>query len=462
MIRIALRAVLAAVAIAAAWPAAAIDQSSLPTRFNIPWGNSAGSAYIRNIPQASQIGIQNCAASLTDGFPPLTFVPASQGGCPPFGQDFNGILKQATQWIQWQGAGGTVGYNSGFSSAIGGYPKGAVLQSAAHPTCYWISQVDSNASNPDSSGANWTSACPGGGIGATSGGSANAQTVTVTPFNLIVGAEITFVAGFSNTAQMTINVNGAGAGVVYRLSQLGATATVGGEVVSGQVTKMTWDGTHWQVTSAPRVRVGSSVDLFNGTTPTGLLAEDGSCVSQTTYADLFGVIGTAYGTCSAGNFALPDTRSTVSVGPDGGTNRLSAYGCLTVATKCGIGQQFLSRAQLPNITFSTSVTGTATFTGTANLTGTTEDMNNRGWEGINYGPTLSIPGGNGAPLLGNINANTNSTSNFSQGGGLSLTASGAISTSGTVNSTGLASTGGTGDSIPTVQPTIVILKAIQP
>jgi len=55
-------------------------------------------------PQASQIGITNCAASLTDGFPPLTFVPVAQGGCPPFGSDFNGILRQITQWSQWMQA----------------------------------------------------------------------------------------------------------------------------------------------------------------------------------------------------------------------------------------------------------------------------------------------------------------------------------------------------------------------
>src|SRR5262249_55866104 len=78
--------------------AVALTQSGLPSRSNIPGANSAGSSYVRVIPQASQIGITNCAASLTDGFPPLAFVPQSAGGCPPFGQDFNGILKQITQW----------------------------------------------------------------------------------------------------------------------------------------------------------------------------------------------------------------------------------------------------------------------------------------------------------------------------------------------------------------------------
>lgn len=135
----------------------ALTQASIPPKFGIPWGNSAGASYIRSIPQGSQIGIQNCAASLTDGWPPLTFVPAAAGGCPPFGQDFNGILKQITQWSQWQAAGGPVVYDGTLSSNIGGYPKGAVLQSAVLVGRLWLSTADNNTTNPDSTtSANWT------------------------------------------------------------------------------------------------------------------------------------------------------------------------------------------------------------------------------------------------------------------------------------------------------------------
>lgn len=137
-------------------PVKAMQQSQVPSKFNIPWGNSAGVNYIRTIPQASQIGITNCAASLTDGFPPLSFLPIAAGGCPPFGQDFNGILKQITQWSQWQAAGGPVYYDSGFSTSIGGYPKGAIIQSSVLPGRLWVSTADNNTTNPDStSTANW-------------------------------------------------------------------------------------------------------------------------------------------------------------------------------------------------------------------------------------------------------------------------------------------------------------------
>lgn len=156
MKRLVVAALLAILALAIAPPGArALDVGSSPTKFPIPWGSSAGSAYIRSIPQGSQIGVQNCAASLTDGFPPLTFTPSSAGGCPPFGQDFNGILKQVTQWAQWQAAGGPVFYDSSFSSSIGGYPKGTVLSSTVVPGYRWLSTADNNTTDPDAGGAGW-------------------------------------------------------------------------------------------------------------------------------------------------------------------------------------------------------------------------------------------------------------------------------------------------------------------
>lgn len=129
--------------------------SAVPTKFQIPWGNSAGGSYIHPVPQASQIGITAGAASLTDGFPPATFSPIAAGGTPPFGQDFNGILNQITLWNQWQSAGGPLIYDGTFASAIGGYPKGAMIQSSVTIGLFFVSLIDGNSSNPDSGGTNW-------------------------------------------------------------------------------------------------------------------------------------------------------------------------------------------------------------------------------------------------------------------------------------------------------------------
>jgi len=148
-----------AVMIAFVGQASALTQSSIPPKFPFYWGSNAGAAYIRSIPTTSQIGIVNCAASLPDGFPPLTFLAQTSGGCPPFGQDMNGILRQITQWQQWQQAGElpTI-YDSSFQTSIGGYPNGAIIQSAVVPGDFWISTTDNNTTNPDTGGAGWSPA----------------------------------------------------------------------------------------------------------------------------------------------------------------------------------------------------------------------------------------------------------------------------------------------------------------
>lgn len=130
--------------------------SGIPAKFPIPWANSAGSSYVRTIPAASQIGTQNGAASLTDGFPPLTFQPVASGGVPPFGQDMNGILREVTQWLQWTQAGGVpVPYDGTFQATIGGYPKGAIISSGVTLGKLWLSTADNNTTDPDASGAGW-------------------------------------------------------------------------------------------------------------------------------------------------------------------------------------------------------------------------------------------------------------------------------------------------------------------
>lgn len=130
--------------------------SNIPAKIAVPFGNSAAGAYIRTVPVSSQIGIQDGAASYTDGFVPLNFTPLTAGGVPPFGQDFNGLLNAVTKWQKWQGAGGTVKYDSAFSTTVGGYPAGAVLLSSADGTTLWLNTADNNSTDPDGgSPANW-------------------------------------------------------------------------------------------------------------------------------------------------------------------------------------------------------------------------------------------------------------------------------------------------------------------
>lgn len=133
-----------------------MQYSQIPAKFTIPFANGATGGFIRTIPAASQIGIAAGAASLTDGFPPITFAAIGSGGVPPSGQDFNGILNQITAWSRWQAAGALPQYDATFANAIGGYPYGALLASTTAGTI-WINTADNNTSNPDAGGSTgWT------------------------------------------------------------------------------------------------------------------------------------------------------------------------------------------------------------------------------------------------------------------------------------------------------------------
>jgi hypothetical protein len=129
-----------------------MQASQIPSKVPLPFANSGTK---NAIPTASQIGVTAGAASLTDGFPPLTFTPIASGGVPPSGADFNGVLNLITAVQQWQCAGGSFKFDAAFAASVGGYPKGAVLIKATNDG-FWISTTDSNSANPDTGGAGWS------------------------------------------------------------------------------------------------------------------------------------------------------------------------------------------------------------------------------------------------------------------------------------------------------------------
>lgn len=144
-----------------------MQSSNQPDKISLPFANSGAK---QTIPVASQIGIEDARASYTDGFPPLTRIPLSAGGKPPFGTDMNGIFNAITDIQRWQSAGGLFKFDASFAAAIGGYPKGAVL-AKADASGVWRNLADDNVTNPDTGGANW--------IGVSPGGLLNVQTFTV-------------------------------------------------------------------------------------------------------------------------------------------------------------------------------------------------------------------------------------------------------------------------------------------
>lgn len=121
-----------------------------PGKLVLPFSASGAK---NTIPVASQIGIVAGAASLTDGFPPLTRTPLAAGGVPPSGLDMNGILYELSAILRWANAGAGYVYDGTFAadSNVGGYPKGArVLRSDG--LGYWFNTTDNNTTDPEAAG----------------------------------------------------------------------------------------------------------------------------------------------------------------------------------------------------------------------------------------------------------------------------------------------------------------------
>jgi len=134
--------------------------SNAPLKLVEAWA-TGDSTKTNPIPVPSQTSITPGAASWTDGFPPLCATPLASGGIPPSKADMNGGLYQMSAIDVWECAGAGFPYDAAFSTAIGGYPKGArVLKSSG--SSYWISTVDNNVTNPDTGGSGWASDGTGG------------------------------------------------------------------------------------------------------------------------------------------------------------------------------------------------------------------------------------------------------------------------------------------------------------
>lgn len=250
-------------------------------------------------------------------------------------------------------------------------------------------------------------------VGATSTGSANAQILTsVVPsvFALTAGYQFTFIAGFTPTGPMTLQIGASAATNVYRRSQLGISPTVGGEFVVGQLVTVQFDGTHFQIVSTSPDAVGEIRDWGGSTAPAGWAFIDGSCQSRTTFADLFTVIGTAYdptgSTCDTAHFALPDGRGRVMPGYDamgqGAAGRLTTSGCTVVGgAGCGTQAATIAQANIPNYALTITTAHTQVY---QSATGITYQA---GGNAISY--IDANAGQSSAPLAGGLNSGGSGT-----------------------------------------------------
>ena len=188
----------------------------------------------------------------------------------------------------------------------------------------------------------------------------------------------------------------------------------------------------------PAVPVGTILDYGGDTAPAGFVMANGVCLSSTTYPALSIVYGSKYGTCSAGQFAIPDGRARAFVGVDdmgaGSSGRLNSVapisgGATTVGSLYGAALKTLSNGDLPvtNLTF-TGTNGSVSVTSTATVP---QDAATK-----NFG--------------------LNDTAAYAPGAGQNfMTSNGSFTPAGTINSFG------GGGSFPLLQPTILVSKIIK-
>ena len=131
-----------------------------------------------------------------------------------------------------------------------------------------------------------------------------------------------------------------------------------------EATRYDFDGAN--LTGVEGIPSGTIVPWSDTSIPSGFLECTGQAVSRSTYATLFGIIGTTYG---AGNgsttFNVPDLQDNVAVSKSGTKNLGSTGGANTVSSTGNVGgstaNATLSTAQLASHSHSTPAANNPSF-----------------------------------------------------------------------------------------------------
>lgn len=161
---------------------------------------------------------------------------------------------------------------------------------------------------------------------AVAGGTANALTADFTPdVGLTNGKTIIVRAASANTTSTpTLSTDGTTALTIVKGSNA---ALVAGDIAgAGHWLELQYDNTltKWVLLNPANgvssgLPIGTLIDVPYNSAPTGFLKANGAAVSRTTYAALFGVIGTLYGVGDGSTtFNLPDYRGEFRRGFDDG------------------------------------------------------------------------------------------------------------------------------------------------
>lgn len=187
----------------------------MPKHLTTPFASEATSEYRTDVQNST--GAEPNSATYEQGFPPVTMEKIAMGGKPPKGSDLNGVLYDITDNLVSLTKGARYGFNEAYATAIGGYPKGAVLR--LENGVEVESEVDSNSINPNVDMTGWKLAISDKGIVTWSGRTQEAKNkdeISILDFgnnqlNLgLIDASAYFVLAsiYAYTYNKTINLNG--------------------------------------------------------------------------------------------------------------------------------------------------------------------------------------------------------------------------------------------------------------
>jgi microcystin-dependent protein len=103
-----------------------------------------------------------------------------------------------------------------------------------------------------------------------------------------------------------------------------------------EATRYDFDGAN--LTGIEGIPTATIVPWSDSSVPSGFLECNGAAVSRSTYADLFAIVGTTYGSGDGSTtFNVPDLQDNVAVGKSGTKNLASTGGANTVTSTGNVG-----------------------------------------------------------------------------------------------------------------------------
>lgn len=241
------------------------------------------------------------------------------------------------------------------------------------------------------------------------------------------GAEIAVTIHATNGANPTLNVDGLGADPIVIDTVSSATPVPSATLLTGGVYTMVYysSGNNWRLKDFYQlpftVPIGGMIDYFGTTAPSSnFVFPYGQAISRTTYATLFGIFGTAYGSGDGSTtFNIPDCRGRViaGVGNMGGTDA----GRLTGASVNTIGLGGVGGAETHTLTLAQTPAGITSSASNAITVTTVQKVVNgpNGGSAVGGGTqvTASDAGSGGALSLLNSTGNNTITVNSNNTGG---------------------------------------------